>query len=209
MDAGSQNMINCETCGRHFTQDALARHAPICKKVFNKKRKPFNSLKQRLQGTEIPTVKKQPIKRQPEKKSNWRQQHEDFITTIRAAKLATIAMKEGRPLPPPPPPTINPDYIQCPYCMRRFNEAAAERHINFCKEQAARRAFAPAQKGTKMPSSKQATPKKDPTLTSAVGTLLQNKVQEGNNPSQEVTGHAAGTSERAAPKKAPAGPSGK
>ncbi|XP_062833925.1 zinc finger C2HC domain-containing protein 1B isoform X4 [Anolis carolinensis] len=152
MDAGSQNMINCETCGRHFTQDALARHAPICKKVFNKKRKPFNSLKQRLQGTEIPTVKKQPIKRQPEKKSNWRQQHEDFITTIRAAKLATIAMKEGRPLPPPPPPTINPDYIQCPYCMRRFNEAAAERHINFCKEQAARRAFAPAQKGTKMPS---------------------------------------------------------
>lgn len=43
-----------------------------------------------------------------EKKSNWRQQHEDFISAIRAAKLATRAMKEGRPLPPPPPPSINP-----------------------------------------------------------------------------------------------------
>lgn len=30
------------------------------------------------------------------------------------------------------------DYIQCPHCQRRFNQSAAERHINFCKEQAAR-----------------------------------------------------------------------
>lgn len=30
------------------------------------------------------------------------------------------------------------DYIQCPYCQRRFNENAADRHISFCKEQAAR-----------------------------------------------------------------------
>ena len=36
------------------------RHEPICKKVFNKKRKPFNSFKQRLQGTDIGTVKRQP-----------------------------------------------------------------------------------------------------------------------------------------------------
>ena len=30
------------------------------------------------------------------------------------------------------------DYIQCPYCSRRFNESAAQRHIDFCKEQSAR-----------------------------------------------------------------------
>ncbi|KAJ6660143.1 hypothetical protein lerEdw1_018070 [Lerista edwardsae] len=153
-DTGNPNLLTCNTCGRHFVAEALARHEPICKKVFNKKRKPFNSLKQRLQGTDIPTVKmKPPPKSQPEKKSNWRQQHENFIAAIRSAKLASIAMKEGRPLPPPPPPTINPDYIQCPYCLRRFNEHAAERHINFCKEQAARRSFAPGQKGAKTPSS--------------------------------------------------------
>ncbi|KAF7254179.1 Zinc finger C2HC domain-containing protein 1B, partial [Varanus komodoensis] len=185
---GSQNLLPCEICGRKFAPGVLTRHVPICRKVFNKKRKPFDSLKQRLQGTEILTIKKKPpAKNQPEKKSNWRQQHENFITAIRAAKLATIAMKEGRPLPPPPPPTINPDYIQCPYCMRRFNETAAERHINFCKEQAARRAFAPGQKGAKAPAGKQATPKKEPTLTSAVGTLLRNKSQEGSNPTQPVS----------------------
>uniref|UniRef100_A0A8C4WFU4 Zinc finger C2HC-type containing 1B n=1 Tax=Gopherus evgoodei TaxID=1825980 RepID=A0A8C4WFU4_9SAUR len=148
--AGSQDLLACETCGRHFAQDVLLRHEPICRKVFNKKRKTFNSLKQRLQGTEIPSVKKQPPpKKQPEKKSNWRQLHEDFINAIQSAKQVAKAMKEGRPLPPPPPPSINPDYIQCPYCLRRFNEAAAERHISFCKEQATRRVFAPGQKAAK------------------------------------------------------------
>ncbi|XP_044866106.1 zinc finger C2HC domain-containing protein 1B isoform X2 [Mauremys mutica] len=107
--AGSQDLLACETCGRHFAQDVLLRHEPICRKVFNKKRKTFNSLKQRLQGTEIPSVKKQPPpKKQPEKKSNWRQLHEDFINAIQSAKQATKAMKEGRPLPPPPPPSVNP-----------------------------------------------------------------------------------------------------
>ena len=27
------------------------------------------------------------------------------------------------------------DYVTCQYCSRRFNEKAAERHINFCKDQ--------------------------------------------------------------------------
>ncbi|NXL05306.1 ZC21B protein, partial [Mesembrinibis cayennensis] len=157
------------------------RHDPICKKVFNKKRKPFNSLKQRLQGTEITTVKKQPPqKKQPGKKSNWRQHHEDFINAIRSAKQVTKALKEGHPLPPPPPPSINPaDYIQCPHCSQRFNEAAAERHVKFCEEQAARRAF--AAKITRQPVGKQpVTQRKPPTLTTAV-LPLQKRVQEGAN----------------------------
>uniref|UniRef100_A0A8C9SNW7 Zinc finger C2HC domain-containing protein 1A n=1 Tax=Scleropages formosus TaxID=113540 RepID=A0A8C9SNW7_SCLFO len=74
----------------------------------------------------------------PKKQSNWRRKHEEFIATIRAAKGLSQVMKDGGPLPPPPPPSFDPDYIQCPYCQRRFNENAAERHIKFCKEQAAR-----------------------------------------------------------------------
>ncbi|KAM9019322.1 zinc finger C2HC domain-containing protein 1B [Ara ararauna] len=141
--ARSQDLAPCRTCGRRFAQDVLLRHDPICRKVFNKKRKPFSSMKQRLQGTEIVTIREQhPQKKQPEKKSNWRQHHEDFINAIRSARQVTKALKEGRPLPPPPPPSINPDYIQCPHCSRRFNEAAAERHMKFCEEQAIRRAFA-------------------------------------------------------------------
>ncbi|KAH0617624.1 hypothetical protein JD844_016057 [Phrynosoma platyrhinos] len=74
----------------------------------------------------------------PKKQSNWRRKHEELIAAIRAAKGVDQVLKEGGKLPPPPPPTYDPDYIQCPYCQRRFNENAADRHISFCKEQAAR-----------------------------------------------------------------------
>ncbi|NXG69460.1 ZC21B protein, partial [Baryphthengus martii] len=137
--ARSQDLTPCTTCGRCFAQDVLLRHDPICKKVLNKKRKPFSSLKQRLRGTETTTVKKQPSQKM--KKSNWRQHHEDSINAIRSARQVTKALKKGHPLPPPPPPSMNPDYIQCPHCSRRFNEAAAQRHIKLCEDQVACRAF--------------------------------------------------------------------
>ena len=44
------------------------------------------------------------------------------------------------------------DYIQCPYCKRRFNETAARRHINFCKDQESRRVFDPAQTAARLDS---------------------------------------------------------
>jgi hypothetical protein len=83
------------------------------------------------------TVKKRgPTRAEPPvKKNNWRQKHEEFVRSIRAARGVQAAMDRGEPLPPPPPPTINPDYVQCDFCGRRFNESAAARHIVFCKEQ--------------------------------------------------------------------------
>ncbi|OCT76917.1 hypothetical protein XELAEV_18032121mg [Xenopus laevis] len=129
----------CKICGRTFIPATLKKHMPICQKTAVKKRKAFDSSRQRAEGTEINIVK--PVKPRPEppkKQSNWRRKHEDFIATIRAAKGITQIMKEGGELPPPPPPSYDPDYVQCPYCQRRFNENAADRHISFCKEQAAR-----------------------------------------------------------------------
>uniref|UniRef100_A0A8C7ZPY4 Zinc finger C2HC domain-containing protein 1A n=1 Tax=Oryzias sinensis TaxID=183150 RepID=A0A8C7ZPY4_9TELE len=140
-------------CSRKFSIDLvpkhvcknIEKHAKICQKTATKKRKVFDSSRQRAEGTDIPVLK--PIKpklqenksfKPPKKQSNWRKKHEDFIATIRAAKSLTQVMKEGGPLPPPPPPSYDPDYIQCPYCQRRFNESAADRHIKFCQEQAAR-----------------------------------------------------------------------
>ncbi|XP_065745223.1 zinc finger C2HC domain-containing protein 1B [Phocoena phocoena] len=182
---GNQELFPCEVCGRRFAADVLERHGPIRRKLFNKKRKPFNSLKQRLQGTDIPTVWKAPqSKPQPMRKSNWRQQHEDFITAIRSAKQCTLAIKEGRPLPPPSPPSINLDYIRCPYCMRRFNETTANQHINFCKDQSSRRVFYPAQTAAKLATRAQGrvqmSPKRGTTVTSAVGALLQNRALEAS-----------------------------
>ncbi|MBN3313944.1 ZC21A protein, partial [Atractosteus spatula] len=159
-----EDLLPCKICGRTFFSTALKKHVPICQKALTKKRKAFDSSRQRAEGTDIPTVKplkprmapnkceitgklcSSPQPEPPKKPSSWRRKHDEFIATIRAAKGLTQTLKEGGPLPPPPPraekpcvlPRLVPDYIQCPYCQRRFSESAAERHINFCKEQAAR-----------------------------------------------------------------------
>ncbi|XP_078543245.1 zinc finger C2HC domain-containing protein 1A isoform X1 [Lissotriton helveticus] len=134
-----KELIPCKICGRTFFPTTLKKHVPICQKTAVKKRKAFDSSRQRAEGTDIPTVK--PLKPRPEppkKQSNWRRKHEEFIATIRAAKGVDKILKVGGELPPPPPPSYDPDYVQCPYCQRRFSENAADRHISFCKEQAAR-----------------------------------------------------------------------
>ncbi|XP_034717999.1 zinc finger C2HC domain-containing protein 1A [Etheostoma cragini] len=146
--APAEDLAQCQICKRCFFPKVLEKHVKICQKSATKRRKVFDSSRQRAEGTDIPTLK--PIKPKsqsssstekaepPKKPSNWRKKHEDFIATIRAAKVLTQVMKEGGPLPPPPPPTYDPDYVQCPHCQRRFNQGAAERHIKFCQEQAAR-----------------------------------------------------------------------
>lgn len=65
---------------------------------------------------------------------NWRQKHEELIKNIRAAREITLHLKKGGKLSdlPPPVPSSNPDYTQCPHCLRRFNESAASRHIPKC-----------------------------------------------------------------------------
>ncbi|CAH1247889.1 ZC2HC1A [Branchiostoma lanceolatum] len=143
------HMQECSTCGRTFVPEVLEKHGRICQKNAVKKRKVFDSGRMRAQGTDIPvnkTQRTQPLGTQPKTKndvskqtnpvkpSKWRQQHEDFIRSIRAAKETDVAIKTGKPLPPPPPPAVNPDYIQCPHCDRRFNEGAGQRHIPWCAE---------------------------------------------------------------------------
>ncbi|XP_070533918.1 zinc finger C2HC domain-containing protein 1B-like isoform X2 [Ptychodera flava] len=127
----------CGVCGRTFRPDVLVKHERICEKNHSKKRKVFNSTKQRVSGTEITSVRKQPEPKQ-QSKNNWRAKHEEFLASLKAARGVSHAMKTGAPLPPPPKATINPDYIQCPTCERRFNAGAAERHIPWCAEKAKR-----------------------------------------------------------------------
>ncbi|XP_052250906.1 zinc finger C2HC domain-containing protein 1B-like isoform X4 [Dreissena polymorpha] len=136
------NVSPCKHCGRKFVPESLVKHEKNCLKV-QAKRKPFDPAKQRVtEDLSLKQIKQAQKKAELEKKkqvaaprSHWRQKHEEFVRNIRAAKGAQVAMERGDPLPPPPPPSLNPDYVDCPYCSRRFNEKAAERHINFCKEQ--------------------------------------------------------------------------
>ncbi|ESO09001.1 hypothetical protein HELRODRAFT_74483, partial [Helobdella robusta] len=129
------NLYPCSICGRNFSEDVLPRHQNICAKTAQKKRKVFDSSKQRVEGTELAQLNKKAVHSNTMKKKSWQVKHEEFIRTIREARKVQTAIASGKPLPPPPPPTFNPDYVQCDYCGRRFNETAAERHIQFCKTQ--------------------------------------------------------------------------
>ncbi|XP_055630814.1 zinc finger C2HC domain-containing protein 1C-like [Toxorhynchites rutilus septentrionalis] len=143
----SGRLVRCDMCQRNFAEDRINKHREICKKTKAKKREVFDTTNQRLAGTVaekyILNKKGTPLGRRSvssaggtdtTRKNNWRQKHEEFIRTIRAAKEMQAHLAKGGKLSdlPPPPPSENPDYIQCPHCSRRFNQSAAERHIPKC-----------------------------------------------------------------------------
>ncbi|XP_017760480.1 PREDICTED: serine/arginine repetitive matrix protein 2-like [Eufriesea mexicana] len=140
--AAVESLVACKVCGRRFAQDRVSLHEQICAKTGQKKRKQFDAMIYRVRGTDIePFFKKGLVKKQlekskkPEVKSNWRRKHEDFINAIRSAKQVQAHLAAGGKLSdlPPPPVSDNCDYIQCPHCGRKFNKAAAERHIPKCE----------------------------------------------------------------------------
>ncbi|KAK0182389.1 hypothetical protein PV327_000534 [Microctonus hyperodae] len=135
--------VACKVCGRTFASDRINLHEQICAKTTKKKRKIFDITNQRVSGTEMETYVKKPTKKgqtekkvkKPEAKSNWRKKHEDFINAIRSAKNTQAHLAAGGKLSdlPPPPPSDTSDYVQCPHCGRKFNQAAADRHIPKCE----------------------------------------------------------------------------
>ncbi|CAL8104699.1 unnamed protein product [Calicophoron daubneyi] len=156
-DDGPTDLYPCKICGRSFAEAVLKKHKVVCAKNAKHKRKVFDSSKQRQQGLEAPEQKNLPSSVQKERefklaqieqrKKQWRQKHQEFINSIRAAREFTEAKKTGAPLPPPPPPSVDPSLIQCEFCGRRFSEQAAERHIKFCEEKHLRTPGAPAKRG--------------------------------------------------------------
>ncbi|XP_015180522.1 PREDICTED: probable WRKY transcription factor protein 1 isoform X2 [Polistes dominula] len=137
----TENLVPCKVCGRRFAQDRVTLHEQICAKTVQKKRKQFDTTMYRVKGTELESFVKKGSKKnelkskKPEVKSNWRRKHEEFINAIRSAKQVQAHLAAGGRLSdlPPPPVSDTSDYIQCPHCGRKFNQAAAERHIPKCE----------------------------------------------------------------------------
>ncbi|ETO65002.1 hypothetical protein F442_17407 [Phytophthora nicotianae P10297] len=152
---GSEQMEQCHNCSRKFNVASLQKHQKICEKVFSGHRKVFNMAAKRLEGTEAEKLAKeakaktkgitrkaplsateQPIK--VKSVADWKQKSEMFRNAMKASRDVSKALKEGKELPPVMPSAPDPSLIQCEYCSRRFNEKAAERHINFCREKSQR-----------------------------------------------------------------------
>jgi hypothetical protein len=70
------------------------------------------------------------------KPSKWRLERARLQEAIEAGKQISQALREGRSLAslPAAVSALPDDRTQCPHCMRRFAETAAERHIPHCKQ---------------------------------------------------------------------------
>ncbi|CAE7492272.1 ZC2HC1B [Symbiodinium microadriaticum] len=152
-------LIPCPDCGRSFKADSLERHKKICKKVFQQKRKQFNSAANRLGEFENASLlienaskierqkdapKEVPDKVAKKEKSvpKWKAQSLAFRQAILAAKGSSDpeAAKKAAELQK----EINAanlasggnvmesDMVRCPHCGRTFNKEAGERHIAIC-----------------------------------------------------------------------------
>jgi len=129
--------VECRQCGRKFIQSALERHAKICKKVFCKKRKVFDTKDKRLdndaknaQNSSCDEYKLRKIRKK--KKESWKAKSSMLRNAVRASKGGHV--KSGMPLSEIPYQSTYDDRVECPHCGRRFAEQTAERHIPRCRD---------------------------------------------------------------------------
>ncbi|KAI4892271.1 hypothetical protein NFI96_000536 [Prochilodus magdalenae] len=127
---GQVQLVPCQVCHRCFAEDRLERHIKICEKQQQSKRKTFDSAQFRAKGTDLEVFMKTNSRpKTPEvKKNNWRQKHEALIHNLRQARAPAPGGFQTQPSA-----DMNPDYVSCPHCKRRFAPGPAERHIPKCQ----------------------------------------------------------------------------
>jgi len=131
-----------------FNEKALAKHAGICKKVFQTKRKKFDALEKRWEGAkglegDTAAIREnlQKVKREermkkpaPKKSQKWKQQSSALRDAMQYNRKCADADKKGLPPPQNMAAPVEDDRKPCPHCGRSFNPEVAERHIPKCAE---------------------------------------------------------------------------
>ncbi|CAD8095230.1 unnamed protein product [Paramecium sonneborni] len=149
-----EDLVECpEGCGRKFKRSALQKHIKICKKVFQEKRKAFDTKEHRIINQDhAKLLQKQEIEEQiqqqqqqkkkqtqtkiddrpiqGQKKPKWKLQSEQFRAAMKLNKGATLTQQEQIAI------EEVDDRVQCEHCGRKFNEQTALKHIPSCKEKA-------------------------------------------------------------------------
>ncbi|KAM0735867.1 Zinc finger C2HC domain-containing protein 1A [Formica fusca] len=150
-DALPPILLPCAICARTFTPQSLEKHTRICERSATKKRKPFDSAKQRIQGTELAEFlpRQEPRRHyQDEKttKSSWKKTHDDFLRTIREARgeVMDSSNKQCNSLISPGAPTRANEKGTCPTCNRQFGIKAYDRHVAWCKDRITQMQMSPA-----------------------------------------------------------------
>lgn len=132
-------MVQCTMgCGRKFNAKVIKKHMTICKKVFQAKRKVFDSSKARTKDVvpdKLVSKTKGKTTSQPAKnganKEKWKKQSEGFRAMLKQGKGAAISAEEKQELKNVMEEAQG--LVPCNFCGRKFNEVAAQKHIPFCE----------------------------------------------------------------------------
>ncbi|XP_015593821.1 cell wall protein DAN4 isoform X2 [Cephus cinctus] len=103
-------LLPCAICARTFKPQSLEKHRRICERSALKKRKPFDSAKQRIQGTELAEFapkretrgpsqdgSQERIRdRSPKSKSGWKQTHDQLLRALREARRENVDVPPRR-----------------------------------------------------------------------------------------------------------------
>ncbi|XP_045775231.1 MATH and LRR domain-containing protein PFE0570w isoform X6 [Maniola jurtina] len=134
--SGPLPLLPCPVCERTFVPQSLAKHAKICEKMTVKKRKTFDSSRQRREGVATPSDC-------------------NFGTDLEQYLPKNFGLPENSPFLEKSPPntaktTLKPkapsvrsaimkpaaDLQKCPHCSRNFGMRAFERHVEWCADKA-------------------------------------------------------------------------
>ncbi|XP_039756119.1 uncharacterized protein LOC120630871 isoform X3 [Pararge aegeria] len=119
--SGPLPLLPCPVCDRTFVPQSLAKHVKICEKMTVKKRKTFDSSRQRREGVSTP--------------SDCNLENSPFIeksppnTAKTTLKPKTQSVRKAIMKPAA-------DLQKCPHCSRNFGMRAFERHVEWCADKA-------------------------------------------------------------------------
>ncbi|XP_060804885.1 uncharacterized protein LOC106134326 isoform X6 [Amyelois transitella] len=143
--SGPQTLQPCSSCGRTFLPQSLAKHEKICEKMTVKKRKTFDSSRQRREGTDL---------EQYLPKNFGLPENSPFLekSPPNTAKVAPKPKQQSVRTAITKPTS---DLQRCPHCSRAFGPRAFERHVEWCADKAKILPAAPAQPPPHLADAKQ------------------------------------------------------
>ncbi|XP_050348035.1 uncharacterized protein LOC126771912 isoform X6 [Nymphalis io] len=133
--SGPLPLSPCPVCGRTFVPQSLAKHVKICEKMTVKKRKTFDSSRQRREGTDLEQYLPK-----------------NFGLPENSPFLEKSPPNTAKAAPKPKNPSVRSaimkpaaDLQKCPHCNRAFGMRAFERHVEWCADKAKILPAAPGQ----------------------------------------------------------------
>ncbi|XP_053610486.1 protein piccolo-like isoform X3 [Plodia interpunctella] len=124
--SGPQTLQPCSICNRTFLPQSLSKHEKICEKMTVKKRKTFDSSRQRREGTDLEQYLPK-----------------NFGLPENSPFLEKSPPNTAKATPKPKPQSVRTaitkptsELQKCPHCSRAFGPRAFERHVEWCGDKA-------------------------------------------------------------------------